>query len=110
MQRRSWQNKDPSNSISKPFLLRQKNSTPQNKLGKCGFAQVYKLNDGTEIAVKKQLLTSDKGKELVLNEMKLLLGSAHHRNIVKFLDFCSHGEEMLLVFEFARNGSLDYLV
>ncbi|KAL7219877.1 hypothetical protein ACSBR2_012858 [Camellia fascicularis] len=84
----------------------------KNKLGKGGFAQVYKgkLNDGREIAVKRPLQISDKGKELVLNEMKLLLGSAHHRNIVKFLGFCSHREEMLLVFEFARNGSLDYLL
>ncbi|CAL5395048.1 unnamed protein product [Camellia sinensis] len=84
----------------------------KNKLGKGGFAQVYKgkLNDGREIAVKRPLLISDKGTELVLNEMKLLLGSAHHRNIVKFLGFCSHREEMLLVFDFARNGSLDYLL
>ncbi|THG08677.1 hypothetical protein TEA_001985 [Camellia sinensis var. sinensis] len=52
----------------------------------------------------------DKGKELVLKEMKLLLRSAHHRNIVEFLGFCSHCEAMLLVFEFARNGSLDYLL
>ncbi|CAL5337215.1 unnamed protein product [Camellia sinensis] len=52
-----------------------------------------KLTDGGEIAVKKPLVISEKGKELVLNEMKLLLGSAHHRNI-----------------EFASNGSLDYLL
>ncbi|CAL5395059.1 unnamed protein product [Camellia sinensis] len=52
-----------------------------------------KLTDGGEIAVKKPLVISKKGKELVLNEMKLLLGSAHHRNI-----------------EFASNGSLDYLL
>ncbi|CAL5395041.1 unnamed protein product [Camellia sinensis] len=47
----------------------------KNKLGKGGFAQVYKgkLNDGREIAVKKPLMISDKGKELVLKEMKLLL-------------------------------------
>ncbi|KAI8018713.1 putative receptor-like protein kinase [Camellia lanceoleosa] len=65
---------------------------------------------GGEIAVKKPLLISDKGKELVLSEMKLLLGSTHHRNIVKFLGFCSHREEMLLVLEFASNGSLDHLL
>ncbi|KAI8018714.1 G-type lectin S-receptor-like serine/threonine-protein kinase [Camellia lanceoleosa] len=48
----------------------------KNKLGKGGFTKVYKgkLTDGGEIAVKKPLLISDKGKELVLNEMKLLLG------------------------------------
>ncbi|CAL5395053.1 unnamed protein product [Camellia sinensis] len=57
--------------------------------------QIYrgKLTDGGEIAVKKPLVISEKGKELVMNEMKLLLGSAHHRNI-----------------EFASNGSLDYLL
>ncbi|GMP55641.1 hypothetical protein CsSME_00020403 [Camellia sinensis var. sinensis] len=54
---------------------------PKNKLGKGGIAQVYRLTDGGEIAVKKPLVISEKGKELVLNEMKLLLGSAHHRNI-----------------------------
>ncbi|KAL7219884.1 hypothetical protein ACSBR2_012863 [Camellia fascicularis] len=84
----------------------------KNKLGKGSFAVVYKgkLNDGREIAVKRPLLISDKGKELVLNEMELLLGSAHHRNIVKFLGYCSHDEKTLLVFEFASNGSLDNLV
>ncbi|KAL7251226.1 hypothetical protein ACSBR1_013120 [Camellia fascicularis] len=84
----------------------------KNKLGKGGFGQVYKgkLNDGREIAVKRPLHNSDEGKELVLNEFELLLESAHHRNIVKFLGFCSHGEEMLLVFEFASNGSLDDLL
>ncbi|KAI8018710.1 putative cysteine-rich receptor-like protein kinase 35 [Camellia lanceoleosa] len=84
----------------------------KNKLGKGGFAQVYKgkLTDEGEIAVKKPLLISNKGKELVLNEMTLLLGSAHHRNIVKFLGFCSHREEILLVFELASNGSLDNLL
>ncbi|KAI8012259.1 Cysteine-rich receptor-like protein kinase 11 [Camellia lanceoleosa] len=56
------------------------------------------------------MLISKKGTKLVLNEMTLLLGFAHHRNIVKFLGFCSHREEMLLVFEFTRNGSLDYLL
>ncbi|KAL7219886.1 hypothetical protein ACSBR2_012865 [Camellia fascicularis] len=84
----------------------------KNKLGKGGFAVVYKgkLNDGREIAVKRPLLISDKGKELVLNEMELLLGSAHHRNIVKYLGYCSHDEKPLLVFEFASNGSLGNLV
>ncbi|CAL5337203.1 unnamed protein product [Camellia sinensis] len=84
----------------------------KNKLGNGGFCssvQGEKLR-GREIAVKKPLLISDKGKELVLKEMKLLLRSAHHRNIVEFLGFCSHREEMLLVFEFARYGSLDYLL
>ncbi|KAL7192940.1 hypothetical protein ACSBR2_024700 [Camellia fascicularis] len=104
MHRRSWQNKDRSNSVSKTFLLRQKVSMPKTSLAK------GKLNDGREIAVKKPLLISDKGKELVLKEMKLLLRSAHFRNIVEFLGFCSHREEMMLVFEFARNGSLDYLL
>ncbi|CAL5337208.1 unnamed protein product [Camellia sinensis] len=127
----SWQNKDRSNSVSKPFLLQQNFSTPKTSLAKVALlkhtrliiisskhkaeaeaqqGQGGKLNDKREIAVKKPLLISEKGTELVLNEMKLLLGSAHHRNIVKFLGICSHREEMLLVFEFARNSSLDYLL
>ncbi|CAL5395039.1 unnamed protein product [Camellia sinensis] len=103
----------------------------KNELGKGGFAVVYKetrmdlgagavlplkivkgksKNDGTEIAVKKPLRISEKEKELVVNEMQLLLESTHHRNIVKFLGVCPNGEETLFVFEYASNGSLDNLV
>ncbi|XP_028092579.1 putative receptor-like protein kinase At4g00960 [Camellia sinensis] len=60
--------------------------------GRGGEELLGKLTDGGEIAVKKPLVISEKGKELVLNEMKLLLGSAHHRNI-----------------EFASNGSLQLI-
>ncbi|KAL7219892.1 hypothetical protein ACSBR2_012871 [Camellia fascicularis] len=84
----------------------------KNKLGRGGFAIVYKgeLKNGRKIAVKKPLVISEKEKKDFMNEAKLLLECANHRNVVKFLGFCSHGEEILLVFDLAINGNLDNLL
>ena len=58
------------------------------------------------VAVKKHALISDKAKADFKNEVRLI-SNIHHRNVIRLLG-CSHkGSELLLVFEYMSNGSLD---
>jgi len=78
-----------------------------NKLGKGAFGPVYKgtTNDGKQMAVKKLLSTSSQGRKEFLNEK--LLAKVQHRNIVNLLGCCKEGSQMLVVYEYLPNGSLD---
>ncbi|XP_026664332.2 G-type lectin S-receptor-like serine/threonine-protein kinase SD1-1 isoform X2 [Phoenix dactylifera] len=80
----------------------------ENKLGEGGFGPVYKgrLPDGQEIAVKKLSRGSGQGLKEFENEVELIL-KLQHRNLVKLLGCCTHGEEKLLIYEFMPNKSLD---
>ncbi|XP_059435861.1 cysteine-rich receptor-like protein kinase 10 [Corylus avellana] len=82
-----------------------------NKLGEGGFGAVYKgvLPNGQEIAVKRLSRTSGQGKEEFKTEM-ILVAKLQHRNLVRLLGFCLHGEEKILIYEFVLNKSLDYFL
>ncbi|XP_026437107.1 cysteine-rich receptor-like protein kinase 10 isoform X2 [Papaver somniferum] len=81
-----------------------------NKLGQGGFGTVYKgtLSDGQEIAVKRLSKSSGQGDQEFKNEV-LLLAKLQHRNLVRLLGFCLHGQEKLLVYEL-MNSSLDHFI
>ncbi|KAK4477556.1 hypothetical protein RD792_016788 [Penstemon davidsonii] len=77
-----------------------------NKIGQGGYGPVYKgvLLTGQMVAVKRLSQNSRQG----LNEFKseiLLISNLQHRNIIKLLGYCIHGEPLLL-YEFMENGSL----
>uniref|UniRef100_A0A804K3W1 non-specific serine/threonine protein kinase n=1 Tax=Musa acuminata subsp. malaccensis TaxID=214687 RepID=A0A804K3W1_MUSAM len=93
------------------ILLATNNFSESNKLGKGGFGIVYKGNlpGGKEIAVKRLLRGSRQGMEEFKNEV-ILIAKLQHRNLVKLLAFCIHGEEKLLVYEYMPNKSLDFLL
>nr|CAE45596.1 S-receptor kinase-like protein 3 [Lotus japonicus] len=82
-----------------------------NKLGEGGFGPVYKgvLANGQEIAVKRLSNTSGQGMEEFKNEVKLI-ARLQHRNLVKLLGCSIHHDEMLLIYEFMHNRSLDYFI
>ncbi|KAK8988522.1 hypothetical protein V6N11_029909 [Hibiscus sabdariffa] len=85
------------------------NFSHQNKLGEGGFGEVYKgiLKNGRVVAVKKLAIgTSEKVKAEFDTEVKLI-SNVHHRNLVRLVGCCSKGPELLLVYEFMPNGSLD---
>ncbi|KAG8384594.1 hypothetical protein BUALT_Bualt04G0134100 [Buddleja alternifolia] len=79
-----------------------------NKVGEGGFVTVYKavLPTGQGIAVKRLRKSYGQGVKEFKNEI-LLLPNLQHRNIIKLLGYCLHGEEKLLVYEFMENRSLD---
>ncbi|CAL9107870.1 unnamed protein product [Musa textilis] len=93
------------------LLLATNNFSESNKLGKGGFGIVYKgkLSGGQEIAVKRLVRGSGQGLEEFKNEV-ILIAKLQHRNLVRLLGCCIHGEEKLLVYEYMPNKSLDFLL
>ncbi|XP_019155150.1 PREDICTED: G-type lectin S-receptor-like serine/threonine-protein kinase At4g27290 [Ipomoea nil] len=82
-----------------------------NKIGEGGFGPVYKgvLEDGMEVAVKRLSKTSMQGLEEFKNEV-IYIAKLQHRNFVKLLGCCIQGEEMMLVYEYMTNKSLDAFI
>ncbi|XWS41677.1 hypothetical protein CRYUN_Cryun17cG0103000 [Craigia yunnanensis] len=79
------------------------------KLGEGGFGGVYKglLSDShTEVAVKRVSRGSRQGKKEYISEVKII-SRLRHRNLVQLLGWCHEKGELLLVYEFLPNGSLD---
>ncbi|KAL2457704.1 G-type lectin S-receptor-like serine/threonine-protein kinase [Abeliophyllum distichum] len=83
----------------------------RNKIGEGGFGPVYKgvLPMGKEIAVKRLSKDSGQGLKEFKNEV-ILIEKLQHRNLVKLLGCCIHGEERMLVYEYMPNKSLDLFI
>ncbi|KAI8558645.1 hypothetical protein RHMOL_Rhmol04G0112600 [Rhododendron molle] len=77
-------------------------------IGEGGYGAVYKakLPLGNTVAVKKLHSLSEKDdRRGFLNEVRALT-EIRHRNIVKFLGFCSHSKISFLIYEYLERGSL----
>ncbi|KAL2495239.1 G-type lectin S-receptor-like serine/threonine-protein kinase [Forsythia ovata] len=83
----------------------------RNKIGEGGFGPVYKgvLPMGKEIAVKRLSKDSGQGLKEFKNEV-ILIEKLQHRNLVKLLGCCIHGEERMLAYEYMPNKSLDLFI
>ncbi|XP_065632497.1 L-type lectin-domain containing receptor kinase S.4-like [Quercus suber] len=78
-------------------------------LGFGGFGRVYKgtlPNSNTEVAVKRVSQNSKQGLREFVSEVGSI-GHLRHRNIVQLLGWCRRQGDLLLVYEFMPNGSLD---
>ncbi|KAK8575554.1 hypothetical protein V6N12_063225 [Hibiscus sabdariffa] len=81
----------------------------ENKLGQGGFGSVYRgfLRDlDTYIAVKRVSKASKQGIKEYASEVKII-SRLRHKNLVKLIGWCHDKGELLLVYEFMPNGSLD---
>ncbi|XP_050283722.1 probable L-type lectin-domain containing receptor kinase S.5 [Quercus robur] len=87
-----------------------RNFNPRNKLGKGGFGTVYKgFLANKEVAVKRVSKDSSQGKQEFIAEVTTI-GSLHHRNLVRLIGWCYERHELLLVYEFMPNCSLDRFI
>ncbi|KVI04991.1 G-type lectin S-receptor-like serine/threonine-protein kinase At4g27290 [Cynara cardunculus var. scolymus] len=84
------------------------NFSSSNKIGEGGFGPVYKgvLEDGREVAVKRLSETSQQGFDEFKNEA-VCIAKLQHRNLVKLLGYCINDNEMMLIYEYMANKSLD---
>ncbi|XP_074375284.1 L-type lectin-domain containing receptor kinase IX.1-like [Apium graveolens] len=80
-------------------------------LGSGGFGSVYQgvLQDRTTIAVKKISATSTQGEKEYLAEI-CTIGRLRHKNLVQLQGWCHERDQLLLVYEYMPNGSLDKFI
>ncbi|XP_062095561.1 L-type lectin-domain containing receptor kinase IV.1-like [Humulus lupulus] len=80
----------------------------KNLLGRGGFGKVYKgvLPSKAEIAVKRISHESRQGMREFVAEI-VTLGQLRHRNVLPLLGYCRRKGELLLVYDYMPNGSLD---
>ncbi|MCL7051518.1 hypothetical protein MKW94_024001 [Papaver nudicaule] len=79
------------------------------KLGEGGFGGVYKgfLSDlSLYVAVKRVSRGSKQGKKEYQSEVRII-SQLRHRNLVQLIGWCHERSELLLVYEFMPNRSLD---
>ncbi|KAH9304303.1 hypothetical protein KI387_008707 [Taxus chinensis] len=85
------------------------NFSETGKLGQGGFGGVYKciLSKTNEIvAVKRIKEGSRQGIKEFISEVSIV-SRVRHRNLVQLLGWCHEREQLLLVYEYMPNGSLD---
>ncbi|KAG9440112.1 hypothetical protein H6P81_020277 [Aristolochia fimbriata] len=81
----------------------------EGKLGEGGFGGVYKgylKESNMAVAVKRVSRGSKQGKKEYVSEVKII-SRLRHRNLVQLVGWCHERGELLLVYEFLPNGSLD---
>ncbi|CAL5358254.1 unnamed protein product [Camellia sinensis] len=81
----------------------------EEKLGQGGFGGVYRgfLKElSSYVAVKRVSKESKQGIKEYASEVKII-NRLRHRNLVQLLGSCHEERELLLVYEFMPNGSLD---
>ncbi|KAI3755513.1 hypothetical protein L1987_55315 [Smallanthus sonchifolius] len=81
----------------------------KEKLGEGGFGGVYRgfLKDSSMyVAVKRVSKSSKQGIKEYASEVKII-SRLRHRNLVQLTGWCHEKGELLLVYEYMENGSLD---
>ncbi|KAI4977714.1 hypothetical protein ZWY2020_014268 [Hordeum vulgare] len=99
----------PHRFAYKDLFQATKGFKDKHLLGAGGFGMVYKgvlPASGVEIAVKKVSHGSKQGVKEFVAEI-VSIGRIKHRNLVQLLGYCRRKDELILVYDYMPNGSLD---
>ncbi|XP_050275420.1 L-type lectin-domain containing receptor kinase IX.1-like [Quercus robur] len=99
----------PRRFTYRELLNATNNFVERGKLGEGGFGGVYKgllSESNVEVAVKRVSKGSKQGKKEYKSEVKII-SRLRHRNLVQLIGWCHEKRELLLVYEYMPNGSLD---
>ncbi|XP_019701951.1 L-type lectin-domain containing receptor kinase IX.1-like [Elaeis guineensis] len=92
------------------LAIATRNFVEEAKLGEGGFGEVYKgvLHDTKqEVAIKRISRDSKQGKKEYISEVTII-SRLRHRNLVQLIGYCHERGDLLLVYEYMSNKSLDY--
>ncbi|CDP14364.1 unnamed protein product [Coffea canephora] len=93
----------------KDLCIATKGFRDKGLLGSGGFGKVYHgilPSSKLEVAVKRVSHESRQGMKQFVAEI-VSIGRLRHRNLVPLLGYCRRKDELLLVYEYMPNGSLD---
>ncbi|KAL3536429.1 hypothetical protein ACH5RR_004890 [Cinchona calisaya] len=93
----------------KDLYIATKGFRDKELLGRGGFGRVYRgilPSSKIEVAVKRVSHESRQGMKEFVAEI-VSIGRLRHRNLVPLLGYCRRKGELLLVYEYMPNGSLD---
>jgi serine/threonine protein kinase len=99
----------PKRFLFKELAHATNNFNDREKLGQGGFGGVYRgfLRDTNSfVAVKRVSKGSKQGIKEYASEVKII-SRLRHRNLVQLIGWCHERGELLLIYEFMPNGSLD---
>ncbi|XP_062189155.1 L-type lectin-domain containing receptor kinase SIT2-like [Phragmites australis] len=108
--REDWEDEFGPHRFSYKDLFHATDGFKDNHLlGEGGFGRVYKgvlSTSKSEVAVKKVSHESRQGMKEFVAEV-VSIGRIRHRNLVQLLGYCRRKGELLLVYDYMPNGSLD---
>ncbi|KAF8714019.1 hypothetical protein HU200_028010 [Digitaria exilis] len=108
--REDWESEfGPHRFTYKDLFHATKGFKDKHLLGAGGFGMVYRgqlQKSGVEVAVKKVSHGSKQGMKEFIAEI-VSIGHIRHRNLVQLLGYCRRKDELILVYDYMPNGSLD---
>ncbi|CAH8356322.1 unnamed protein product [Eruca vesicaria subsp. sativa] len=106
-----WEIDYPHRFSYKDLYLGTKKFKESEIIGSGGFGIVYrgKLPSSGDVAVKKINQNSLQGVREFVAEIESL-GRLSHKNLVNLQGWCKHNKDLLLVYDYIPNGSLDSLL
>ncbi|XP_010685700.2 L-type lectin-domain containing receptor kinase SIT2-like [Beta vulgaris subsp. vulgaris] len=109
----SWEDEYASHRFSfKDLYVATKGFKDSELLGSGGFGKVYigvLPSTNTQVAVKRVSHDSKQGMREFVAEI-VSMRRLRHRNLIQLLGYCRRKGELLLVYDYMPNGSLDKLI